>query len=160
MARTISTGTPTTTAHTGSWPIATVPYTTDYSVKDKTSGETIWTNTKSPLDRPETVRQAYSVVKDIYKGTDIASGVRAASSKGVSLLTQVTQTWEVTDSADATVRVQLPVSAHLVIKMPASGDVTSTMVEALLQKMIGSLYNESSALSTAKLDALLRGSIS
>lgn len=159
MARTISTGTPTITAHTGTWPISIIPYTTDYSIKAKIPGETVWTNTKSPLDRPETIRQAFSVVKDIYKGTDIAVGNRAASSKGVSVLSQVTQTWEVTDSADATVKVQLPVSAHLVLKMPASGDITSTMLESLLQKLIGSLYAEAVALSTGKIDALTRGSI-
>lgn len=159
MSRILDTGAPATTPHTGAWPVAVVPFSSDYRIKASSDGEVVWTNIKSPLDRPETIRQAYSLVNDVYKGTDIAVGVRAASSKGVSILSQVTETWSVTDSTITDYRVDLPVSAHLVIKVPASGDLASVNILALVQKLVGSLYSETIAMDTAKLDALLRGSL-
>lgn len=159
MARIINNGTPATTPHTGSWPVAIVPLSGDYRVKTQTPSEIVWTNIKSPLDRPETIRQGFSLVNDIYKGTDIAVAARAASSKGVSILSQVTQVWSVTDSTVPDLLVDLPVSAHLVIKVPASGDIASADLVALIQKLVGSLYSETVAMDTTKLDALLRGSL-
>lgn len=130
----------------------------DFRVKSEKPGEVVLVNLTTPLDRPEQIRFATSDIKDIYSSTNIDPSVFAPSKRGVSLLAQITDTISVTDSTDADFRIDLPVSAHLVIKVPASEYISADKVEALTARLISSLY-ETGKNDMTRLDSVLRGSL-
>lgn len=133
-------------------------YMDDFRCVSEKPGEVIITNITSPLDRPEQIRYATSNVANVYAGTSIDESVYAPSKRGVSLLAQVTETVSVTDDADADFRIDLPLSAHLVIKTPASEHISADMVATLVGRLVGSLF-ESDDTTNTRLDAMLRGSL-
>lgn len=130
----------------------------DFRLKTNGSTEVVLTNVTSPMDRPETVRLARTEISDIYKNTDISPGVMSPSRRGVSLLAQVNETIQITDDTDADFLQHLPVSAHLVLKVPASEYIDATHVEELIGRLISTLYDTGST-SESRLAALLRGSL-
>lgn len=131
----------------------------DFRVKSNNNGkEVVLTNITSPIDRPENIRLAYSEVANIYNGTGIEPSVASPTKKGVSVLTQVTDTITVTDTADADFRIDLPLSAHLVIKAPASEYITSEQVQAVIGRLLSCLF-DTGVTSTSRLEAILRGSL-
>lgn len=133
-------------------------YKADFRTKSNTPGEVIITNITSPVDRPENIRYARSEVKNVYANTDIDPSVYAPSTKGVSIVAQVTETLSVTDSADSEYRVDLPVSAHIVLKTPASEHVDAAVLETVIGRLLSSLF-ETGKEDTTRLEALLRGSL-
>jgi hypothetical protein len=131
----------------------------DFRVKSNKDGkEIVMTNITSPIDRPENIRLAFTDVVNIYNGTSIEPSVAAPTKRGVSVLAQVTDIASVTDSTDADFRVDLPLSAHLVLKVPASEYVTPAMVQALIGRLLSSLYDTGST-SENRLAAILRGAL-
>lgn len=130
----------------------------DFKVKVIKPDEVIITNLSSPILFPEKIRFSLSDVNDVYKGTGIDPGFFAPSRKGLSLLAQVTETWTVTDTTDATYQVALPVSAHLVLKVPNNEAVTPERIEQLIGRLISTLYDTGKS-DNKRLTALLRGSL-
>lgn len=131
-------------------------YAKDFRLSSKSEPErTVLVNTTSPRDAEEKMILASSTVKDIYSNTDIPSAYRAGSRSGISILVQLNDIWSMTDSADPTYRVDLPVSAHLVLRVPSSY-VTTDDVKGMISRMLGGLY-ETGSTDTSRLDALLRG---
>lgn len=130
----------------------------DFRVKTQASSEAVLTNTTSPLDRPEKVRFARTEVKDIYANTDIDPSVYAPSRKGLSIVAQVTEVLSVTDTNDAEYRVDLPVSAHLVLRTPANEHITPEIVFDVIGRLVSTLYDTGSS-EASRLNALLRGSL-
>jgi len=131
----------------------------DFRVKSNTSGkEVVLTNLTSPIDRPELIRVAYTEVANIYNGTGIEPSVAAPTKRGVSVLAQVTDIISVTDSTDVDFRIDLPMSGHLVLKVPMSEYITATQVQTLVGRLVSSLY-DTGVLTTSRLEAILRGSL-
>lgn len=131
-------------------------YKSDFCLSQKSEpGRTVLDNTTSPRDAQERMILASSTVKDIYSNTDIPSAFRAGSRQGVSVLVQLNSIWSLTNSEDATYRVDLPISAHLVLKVPSSY-VSTDDVKGMISRMLGGLY-ETGSTDTSRLDALLRG---
>lgn len=135
-----------------------VNYGADFKVKSDEPNEAIITNLTCPISYPEKFRWSYSDVADVYKGTGIDPGLFAPTRRGVSLLCQLTETWKVTDSVDASYEVALPVSAHVVLKVPTNDNITPAMVQTLIGRLISGLY-ETGLNDTKRLSALLRGSL-
>jgi hypothetical protein len=131
---------------------------TDFRVKSNTGKEVILTNLTSPIDRPEQIRLAYTDVANVYNGTGIEPSLAAPSKKGVSILAQVTDVLSVTDSTDADYRIDLPLSAHLVLKAPASEFITAVQVQTLIGRLLSSLFDTGSQ-DESRLEAILRGSL-
>lgn len=130
----------------------------DFRVKSETVDEVRIVNTTSPIDRPETIRFAYSEIKDVYNNTSIDSSVYAASRKGVQILAQINEVFSLTDSVDASYRVDLPVSAHIVIRVPACEYISSSDILDLVKRLNGALYDQQTV-NSDRLQALLRGSL-
>lgn len=140
------------------FPRGLLNYGADFREVTDSNGELILTNLTCPIDRPENIRMAYSLVQDIYKGTGIDVKVQNPLKRGVSLLAQVTEVATVTDSADPSFRMDLPISAHIVLKVPASADLTDAHVQTIVGRLVSCLY-ETGSLTTARIKALLRGSL-
>jgi hypothetical protein len=131
----------------------------DFRVKSNNSGkEFVLTNITSPIDRPENIRLAYTDIANIYNGTGIEPSVASPTKKGVSILAQVTDVISVTDSADVDYRIDLPLSAHVVLKVPASEHVTSAQVQEVLGRLLSTLFDTGST-SGSRLEGILRGSL-
>lgn len=130
-----------------------------FRVKQSKPGEeVILTNTTSPIDRPEKIRIAYSEIANVYAGTGIEASISAPSKKGVSILAQETSVLSVSDTTDADYRIDLPISCHLVIKVPTSEHVTSAIILDRIGRLTSSLFDTTSNDAT-RLDGLLRGAL-
>lgn len=158
MSKTISTGYTDTVATPKTLNRADLSYAADFRVRQDEPGEAILVNLTSPIDRTETIRYGYSEIKDVYKNTSIDASVMAPSKKGVQVLAQVNDTFSLTDSVDPTYRVDLPVSAHIIVKIPACEYITPAMVETLVARAAASLY-DTGATTTTKISQLLKGSL-
>lgn len=131
----------------------------DFRVKANQPGkEVVLTNITSPVDRPEKIRIAYSDISNVYNGTDVDTSVYAPTKRGVSILAQITETLSVSDSVDPDFRVDLPISYHLVIKVPASEYIAAADIEAGLGRLLSSLF-DTGVTTTTRLEAILRGSL-
>lgn len=162
MAKQISMGysdTPLDGVSTLSFPRGLLNFAADFRVKSENAGkESVLTNITSPIDRPEKVRIAYSDVSNIYTGSGIEPGLYAPTKRGVSVLVQLTEVISVTDSVDPTYRVDLPVSYHLVIKVPVSEAISGAVIETGIGRLLSGLYDSGST-TTARLGSILRGSL-
>lgn len=131
-------------------------YAKDFRLSQKSEPDrTTLVNTTSPRDAAEKMILASSTIKDIYSNTDVDPNYRGAIRRGVSVLVQLNDIWTLVDSADAQFRVDLPISAHLVLRVPASY-VSVSDVQGFVARMLGGLY-ETGSTGTSRLDALLRG---
>lgn len=130
----------------------------DFKVKTEVPGEVLLTNITSPVIYPEKFRTSVTDVANVYTGTSVEASMYSPTKKGVSLLVQCTEIWKVTDTEDPTIEIALPVSAHLVIKVPNHELVTPAAVQTLVGRLISGLYDTGSE-DTTRLSALLRGSL-
>lgn len=130
----------------------------DFKERSDEPNEVIITNLTSPLGQPETFRWSFSEISDVYKNTTIDPTLRYPTKKGVNVLCQLNDTWKITDSNDPTFEALIPVSAHLVLKVPSCEAVTAEQVIGLVGRLVSGLFDTGSSEST-RLKALLRGSL-
>lgn len=131
-------------------------YASDFRLSQKSEPDrTILVNTTSPRDAVEKMILASSTVKDIYSNTDIDPNYRGAIRRGISILVQLNDIWTLQDTENAQFRVDLPMSAHLVLRVPSSY-VSVDDIRGFIARMLGGLY-ETGSTGTSRLDALLRG---
>lgn len=140
------------------FPRAILNFGADFRVKQNQPNEVILTNITSPVDRPETIRVGWTNIANVYTGTGIEPSYVAPTKRGVSVLVQVTDIITVTDSVDADYRVDLPVSYHVVIKIPANENLTTTLIQEGLGRMVSGLFATGSTTLT-RLESLIRGSL-
>jgi hypothetical protein len=151
------------TAFSGSttmtFPRGGLNFTANFRVKANNPGkEVVITNISCPVDRPENLRIAYTPVSNIYAGSGVDPSISAPTKQGVSILCQLTEIQSVTDSVDADYRVDLPLSCHLVIKVPASEHVTAALVHTMVGRLLSGLFDQG-ATTASRLDSILRGSL-
>lgn len=130
----------------------------DYAVKSNKPGEVVLTNITSPADRVEKIRFGFTEVADVYKGSGIDPAYYGPSRKGVSVVVQLTETQRVVESTDINYAVDLPISCHLVIKVPSHELVTATTVETAIKRLLSGLYPKGGTTLT-RLTSLLRGAL-
>lgn len=135
---------------------------TTFAKREASAGESVLVNTGSPTDRLEVVRTAIKDIKNIYNGTGIIPGFQSPNQTGRQLLVQINETWAKVDSSDASYRQDLPVQAHLVIKLPNEALISENDVVELIGRLVGLLSeSDGSAVPTitSRLVALLRGAL-
>lgn len=130
----------------------------DFSPVNLKNGEATVTNVTSPQDRPEKIRFAFSKIDNVYKGSGISSSVQAPSVRGTNLLVQLTEVASITDTTDASYRVDVPISAHIVLKVPAIEQITEDQIVAVVGRLISGLFETGKSDST-RLARLIRGSL-
>lgn len=136
---------------------ATLNFSKDFAKKGGKDGEAIITNLTSPLDCSETIRFAYSKVNNIYAQTGIDPNVYAASRLGFSVLSQLNTT--LTSTTESGHRVDLPLIAHLVLRGPASEDITGAIIANMIYRLVGTLFEEGAATPDARINSLIRGAV-
>jgi hypothetical protein len=140
------------------FPRGLVNYSKDFRLKANAPSEVILTNITSPIGKPENVRVAVSDIANVYSGTGIEPNVYSPSTKGISVLAQVTFVMTVTDSTDPDFKIDLPLSFHMVVKVPNSEYITADVVKAGVGRLLSSLFDTGS-LENSRLEAILRGSL-
>lgn len=131
----------------------------DFRVTTDVPGEVIMTNVTSPLDRNETIRFALSNVKDIYTNSGVDAAYQAASHQGISLVVQVNDTWRYADAADPTAQaVDLPITAHLVIKAPKTSFLSADNYLSIGQRAFSLMFG-TGEVTSARLMMLLKGAL-
>lgn len=162
MAKIVSTGY-TDTPIAGN-PVLTFPrgplnFGPDFRVKANNAGkEIILTNITSPVDRPEKIRIGYSEVANVFSGSGVEPSVSAPTKRGTQILAQITEVISVTDDTDPDYRIDLPVSYHLVIKVPTSEYISGSIVATGLGRLLSSLF-DTGVMTTTRLEAILRGAL-
>lgn len=136
-----------------------VNFGSDFRVKSNSAGkEIILTNITCPPDRPEKVRIGYTDVANIYAGTGVEPSISAPTKRGTQILAQITEVISVTDDADPEYRIDLPVSYHLVIKVPTSEFISGSDVLTGVGRLLSSLF-DTGAVTATRLEAILRGAL-
>lgn len=135
-----------------------VNYGADWKVKQDEPNEVILTNLTSPITYPERFRVGASEVVDVYKGSGIDAGLYAPTRRGISVLCQLTEVWKVTDSTDATYEVALPITGHIVLKVPSNENITPAMINTFMGRLVSGLF-ETGSETTTRLASILRGSL-
>lgn len=135
---------------------------TTFAKREASAGESVLVNTGSPTDRLEVVRTAIKDIKNVYNGTGIIPGYQSPNQTGRQLLIQLNETWAKVDSEDSSFRQDLPVQAHLVIKLPNESLISENDVTELIGRLIGLLSESDGNVEptiTSRLVALLRGAL-
>lgn len=163
MSKTVSTGYTDTTLSpdtSASLTLLRGPVNTgiDFAVQSNKPGEVVLVNITSPADRVEKFRFGFTDVADIYKGSGIDPAYYGPSRKGVSVVVQLTEVQRISDSIDVKYNVDLPISCHLVIKVPSNEFITAAVVETAIKRMLSGLYPKG-ATTLTRLTSLLRGSL-
>jgi hypothetical protein len=133
-------------------------FSVDFAKKETSDGSAVVTNLTSPTDRPETLKWASSRVANVYTGTGIEPSLRSQNKSGVSVVAQLRTVVTATESSTSE-RIDYPLSAHLVVKVPNADVITGDVVNTLLLRLLGMLYEESGASPTTRLNALIRGAL-
>lgn len=118
-------------------------------------GKTVLQNVVGGLDQPNKLIYSVTSIADAFKQTDAspASGQRI---DGLSALAQVTETWKVTDTVTGEIKY-LPVSCHVVVKVPIDAEITGARVAALLARCVGSLDRDTAGGLDDAFDSILHG---
>lgn len=153
MALTLATGSQQTTAAAAVTPFY-LP--SNYVISKDVAGEVVYSNVSAPLDQPNNVRFASSIVQDIFKNTGITPSA-GQRTDGVSIMTQVQETWKVDDAADSMAAYFAPATCHMVMKVPKDALVTAGVLEAFMLRMIGCMFRDSNDTYPNGLNNLVRG---
>lgn len=150
----------TTDTSTGSSPasitVAALNYGSDWRIRSQSTGEEILTNITTPTSYPETMRFAWNQVSDIYAGTDVEKALYLPTRRGLSFVVQLKSIYGLTDSDDATYAAALPMSTHIVCKVPNNELITAAVVRAHIARTLAGLY-ETGSTTTDRLEGLMRG---
>lgn len=157
MSKTISWNrTDTAATAVGEFKPDTLNFTADFAKREGSNGDITIVNTTGPADRTETVRYAVTRINNVYSGTSVDPSAFALSKRGASVLVQVNDIITVTDSA-TNYRYDLPISAHMVVKTSLDEVITSDVLTAIVQRLIGAAYEQSGASVGQRLSKLIRG---
>lgn len=137
-------------------PLAQINFGVDFRKKDQTDTFVKLINTKAPLDTPEYFNVSVDVIPDIYKNSKIDLTARFAGKGGIRIVSKVTNTLKVVDSALPLEPRYADCSAHLVIQGPDSVYFTPDIIKQLMQRCIASFFETGSA-ATTRISALQRG---
>lgn len=130
----------------------------DWSRLESKPNEVRLTNLTSAVGIPETVRFAYQRVNNVYSGTGIDPSAYAPSRQGFSLLSQINDILSITDDA-TNLRIDLPITAHLVIRGPLNAAITGERLKTVLVRLIGTLTEGHTGTLDQRLDAMVRGAL-
>lgn len=136
----------------------TLNYAADFAKRSGDNSSLVLVNVTGPADRTETIKYAYNRVANVYTGSQIDPSAFAQSKAGASVLVQVNDILSVTDDTTH-VRTDLPLQAHLVVKVPLNEVITSEVLDKLLLRLLAATYEQNGVTPGPRLSALIRGAV-
>lgn len=160
MSKTINTAVIDTAISGVTAPSLTLPvlnYDSDFRLKtSRNANEVIMVNTTTGLAEDEQIRVAFNEIADVYKNAGISCDNVSSSKTGYTLLVQLNKAVPIKDSTDVTYSSVVPLSAHMVIKVPKSEAITNDTIKLMVTRLVAILY-EGGALKAL---GMLKGAIS
>lgn len=139
-------------------PIGLVNYGKDWAIRaGAPANELRITNLNSPRGLEEQFRFAQSDIANVYRNTKIDPGLYSPSKRGVSILSQLTGAYTVTDTVTSEVYAA-PIKGHIVLSVPSDQNITDAMVLTFVGRMISGLFN-TGVVTSERMKAMLRGSL-
>jgi hypothetical protein len=139
--------------------IPSVNFGADFRVASNEPDEIIITNLTSPLGYAEVVRFQTKQLADIYANTSVDKALYAASRKGRQIYIALNDIFRVVDSNDASFEMALPLSASLTVKFPQNAMITQSVIVALIERLVGLLFETDDEAMSPRIKALIRGSL-
>lgn len=110
-------------------------------VKDE-PGEAVFRNPAAGLAYPTKHRVSVQDVANVFTGSD-AKPIAGQNTSGISILLQLTEVWREGYYTDTEMPLPLvPVSAHLVLKVPSSVLVTPAQLSGLVSRLLGGIIRK------------------
>jgi len=133
----------------------------DYIKSQNVPGSVVLAYNKAPIDAPQTVRFASTPIANIYQNTPVDPSYQLPQKRGLSLVAQLNQVVTVTDNADPSFRVDLPYSAHVVLRTPMSSFLTEAQIWSILTRAMSCLVDKQTVANPYeyRLKQLLRGGL-
>lgn len=144
------------TAATLSLPI--INYRVDWGKQTNSGSEAFITNATAPLNAPQRFKFARTDIANVFTNSGIEPNMMTPSKRGVSVVCQLNSIFDVVDSENAAFKQQLPMSCHVVIKVPSSDLITSEVIKDYLCRTLAGLFDTGSS-DTDRLTMLIRGSL-
>jgi hypothetical protein len=157
MARVLSYGYTPTTSATRSVALQDLDFANDFAKMSDERDEAIVTNVDCPVAYPETMRFMTEDVANIYRGTGIDPSLYSNVKQGKKILVTLRDTWKISDSADASYEVALPLSGNLTLRVPNSGDIATSDLYHFCVRLISGIFQETGNPDGTRIVELLRG---
>lgn len=133
------------------------PAASSYAFAKDDPGEAILRCIAGNLDQPSTIRYGWTKVNDVFRNAAIDADPEQRRD-GFQTLMQVNEVWKVYDSGDSSVTpYYLPVSGHLVLKLPVDALVDMSAVVAFATRVIGSCHRGTTQSWSDALTPLVNG---
>lgn len=152
------TDTPIVGGKTAKYTAAPLNFKDDFRQKSYTGDDAILTNLTSPVDRPETIRYSQQPIANIYRSTNVEPSRFGPTKGGRSILIQHNSISSVEEDGSTQDSYHLPLSTHLVLRVPNSEYIDATVIVRQIERLLGALQ-ETGDDGKTRLSALLRGSL-
>lgn len=138
--------------------IGSLNYGADFALIQDIPGQVQATNVTCPTDRPEKLRWAITPISDVYRNSGISPNLFTPSRQGASLLCQLTDVYSIKNGEDSSFQAAIPLSGHIVLRMPYSHLVTADEIKTFLMRLVAGLFPPGNNTADA-LASLIRGSL-
>jgi hypothetical protein len=152
MAKTSAFGFTNTTAGSHDVSQIALGLTGNYATITEDASTAVLNNKTAPIDTEEIVTFRSRNIQQV--NTDLNIQYPSPVKGGIQYQCMVEDTLSTTDSADADFRVDEPIVAQLTIRHPKSGNITSSHVATVVQRLISCLMRSD---GTWRFDDLMRG---
>lgn len=133
--------------------------TTAYSPTSATVDSVTETAVSSTLARPEEISFGRRLIKDIYSSGVVERAYQSPSHTGIRLFVGLSTIASLTNSDDATFRMDFPMSVKTTIDIPCNDYFTADHVLTLIQHQMGALLPGNTSVTSARIGELLRGTL-
>jgi len=126
--------------------------TSNYALADEDANNAILNNKTAPIDAEELITFRSRSIAQV--NTDLNIQYPSPVKGGIQYQVQVEDVLTTTDTADASFRVDEPIVALLTIRHPKSGNIGSTQIAAVMNRLLGCIMKSD---GTWRFDDLMRG---
>ena len=130
-----------------------------YSPTGQTVDSVSETAVQSTLARPEVLSFGRRLIKDIYAGGTVERAYQAPSRTGIRLLVSLSTIASLTNSDDATFRMDFPLSVKTTVDLPCNDYFTADHVLTLIKHQTGAWFAGDTSVTATRIGELLRGTL-
>lgn len=136
-------------------------YGKDWVKTQNTAGTAVLTYMNSPTDAKQTIRYATTPIANVYANTTVDPSYQLPNKRGVSIVAQLNHVVTVTDDSDSEYQVELPIEAHVVMRIPQTSLLSDTQLFYIVKRAISTLIDEQTPANpeTYRFSQLIRGAM-
>lgn len=112
-----------------------IPDTTEWGLKSENAGTTVYNCSSCPTNAPASLTYGANTISDLFKNRSDAVPITGQEVRGRSLLLKLQEVWQVSDGTNIVAR--FPAQAHMVVSFGLHDTITSTILGAFYQRLVG-----------------------